>query len=366
MSFPTSAGDTKRVDFMQSLMLKHGTTHMVRRSSVYHDVIKLYDEELTGILEEYPFRTKFVGECAVDIGGVTRDMFSAFFEEVYSKHFDGTSLLVPVDTPHSGLPPFSILGVIFSHAYVVTGMLPIKIAFPTLASFFLAKPVNIPDQLLLEAFIDSLSAHDAAICKEALKFAKQGKEFSQVIQSGLITVLSRYGVCEMPRKDSLLSLFIGISMHHFVRKPAYFIAEIQSAIPQKHKPFWNAIDVSEFHAIYKAQQASPSKVLAMIEDPIASNAIEERIYNYLQQFVGSLRDDEVRAFLRFSTGSSVCSSTPITISFNSLSGLARRPISHTCTGSLELPSTYHSYAEFKNEFLAILNEDSMAWEMDAL
>ena len=161
----SSAGDTKRIEFMQSLALQYGTTHMVRPSNVYDDVIKLYDKELTVIPEEFLSHTKFEGECAVDIGGVTCDMFSAFFEEVYSKHFDGASLLVPVDTPHSGLPPFSSLGVIFSHAYLVTGMLPVKIAFPLLASFLLLEPVHFPDQLLLEAFIDSLGAHDIGICK---------------------------------------------------------------------------------------------------------------------------------------------------------------------------------------------------------
>ena len=118
--------------------------------------------------------------------------------------------------------------------------------------------------------------------------------------------------------------------------------------------------------IYKAQQVSPSKVLAMLKDPVASNPIKERIFSYLQQFVGNLQDDEVWTFLHFSTGSAVCSSSTITVSFNNLDGLARRPISHTCTNSLELASTYRSYVEFKTEFLAILSEDSVAWEMDAI
>ena len=216
MSSLSSAGDTKRIEFMQSLALQYGTTHMVRRSNVYDDVIKLYGKELTVILEEFPFRMKFGGECAVDIGGVTHDMYSTFFEEVYSKHFDGASLLVPVDTPHSGLPPFSTLGVIFSHAYIVTDMLPVKIAFPVLASFLLPKPVHFPDQLLLEAFIDSLSAHEVGICKEALKFVKLEKEFPHLIQSGLVTILSRYAVCEMPKKENLTSLLVGVSKHHFL------------------------------------------------------------------------------------------------------------------------------------------------------
>ena len=57
--------------------------------------------------------------------------------------------------------------------------------------------------------------------------------------------------------------------------------------------------------------------------------------------------DDVQAFLRFVTGSSVCGSEAIAIQFNVLSRLGRRPIAHTCSNLLELPSAYTSYHEFE-------------------
>ena len=79
-----------------------------------------------------------------------------FFEEVYIKHFDGASLLVPVDIPNASLPPFSVLGARFSHAYMVAGILPVKIAFPTLAYILLPTVCNLPDPLLPGAFLCSV------------------------------------------------------------------------------------------------------------------------------------------------------------------------------------------------------------------
>ena len=56
--------------------------HTVCRSSVFEDVLRLYREE--SIVKEYPITVEFEGEIAVDEGGVTREMFSAFWDKSYS------------------------------------------------------------------------------------------------------------------------------------------------------------------------------------------------------------------------------------------------------------------------------------------
>ena len=52
----------------------------------------------------------------------------------------------------------------------------------------------------------------------------------------------------------------------------------------------------------------------------------------------------------------------LTISFTNSEGLPRRPIAHTCSYTLEVPSTYASLCEVREEVMAILNSDS--WEMN--
>ena len=76
--------------------------------------------------------------------------------------------------------------------------------------------------------------------------------------------------------------------------------------------------------------------------------------------------DELRTFLRFVTGSLVTSVPNIDVSFNSLDGLGRRPVSHTCSATLELSSTYKSPPEFVAEFRAVLSDPVYSWRMDTV
>ena len=75
--------------------------------------------------------------------------------------------------------------------------------------------------------------------------------------------------------------------------------------------------------------------------------------------------EELRLFLRFITGSSVCIDKKIEITFNNLTGAARRPIAHTCSCMLEIPLSYATYLEFSDEFSKILTSE-MLWAMDAI
>ena len=124
--------------------------------------------------------------------------------------------------------------------------------------------------------------------------------------------------------------------------------------------------VRDLYSICKAIHGSPAKVLALLDDDVClGNENQERVYGYLQQYIGNMDEDEIRNFLRFVTGSAVCSAKVISVTFNAADGLARRPIGHTCTDTLELSSTYFSYMKFVSEFRSVLNSE-LSWKMDAV
>ena len=82
----------------------------------------------------------------MDTGGVSRDMFSAFWKEAYVLHFDGETLLVPAVHPNSDVSTFPVLGTIIAHGFMVC---PIRIAFPVLAMILCGTDVVVPDNILL-------------------------------------------------------------------------------------------------------------------------------------------------------------------------------------------------------------------------
>ena len=135
-------------------------------------------------------RVKFVDEKAIDVGGVSREMFSAFFEEAYVKLFDGLSTVVPIDFPNFSSSPLPILGTVISHAYIVAGILPVKIAYPSLCGMLLRNAICLPDEVLIQAFVESLNCHEAGILKSASSAVKSGLDvFPEEMLSGLINIV---------------------------------------------------------------------------------------------------------------------------------------------------------------------------------
>ena len=100
------------------------------------------------------------------------------------------------------------------------------------------------------------------------------------------------------------------------------------------------MDVLELFSIYSALTSSPAKVLKLLEDAEGEDAGQQRILSYLRQFIGSMNPDELRNFLGFTTGASICISKKIDVMFNRLTGIACRPIAHICCPAIEVSVDY--------------------------
>ena len=114
----------------------------VNRNKIYSSVLSIYKKEC--VLNEYPFRIKFE---ALDTGGVSRDMFSAFL---------GSTLVTLLIHPEIDVNFLLCIGTIISQAYMASGILPVRIAFTCLAAMLLPSEIKLPDNILIDAFIDNM------------------------------------------------------------------------------------------------------------------------------------------------------------------------------------------------------------------
>ena len=237
----------------------HGAPHTVIRNNVFDSVMTLYRTEKS-ILNEYPLYIAFDRERAIDLGGVSRDMFTAFFDEAYHQLFDGRTLLTPAIHDYSSLPVF---GAIMSHSYLVSGVLPIRMVFPSLAQCLLGT-VELSDDVFFPSLINSLSVHDAAVLKTDFDEVNAGATaFKRETHAGLLELASRFGSRHVPTPAILKDMFLHIE---FILKPAAAIMAINSGIPDQHLPFWKALGVQGLFRVYKAKSASPAKVLKMLDE----------------------------------------------------------------------------------------------------
>ena len=343
-----------------------GLPHRIRRQHVYEDCMTLYSKNLDRILKEFPFRITYVREKAVDTGGVCRDLFSAFWESAYIHAFDGGNLLVPAVYPGTDMANLPVLGTIMSHGFLASGFLPIRVAFPVVAAILLGPSIEVPDTVIMDSFVDYISSYEGGILREALQIARSAtSSYMEDLQGKLIEILSRFECRQIPTPNNIQQLIIGVARHEFLVKPLGALYALHSGVPRVHQGFWSQFSLQELFALYAALNATPAIVLDRIEEPEQSNSAQMRIFSHLIRFIGNMKQEELRCFLRFVTGSSVMIDKSIKVNFNSLQGLARRPISHTCSCLLELSTSYSSFLEFEQEFSVVLTSED-AWPMDAV
>ena len=346
---------------MKSLNTKFFPAHNINRSTILDDVIALFDNE--DVLNHYPLKIHFVGERAIDTGGVCRDMLDEFWQAAYVHHFDGSNLLVPLVNAHTNMTVLHALGKVMSHGYIFCSVLPTRIVFPTLYACIAGVDAKVPTPILLGSFIDYLTTVEQSVVKKGL--GVKASEFSIDLQTQLIDILDRFGSRKVPKPDNLRQLLIEAAEYEFLHKPLAAISCIHAGMPPQELPFWHKYTVDQLYTIFQCLTASPTKVLELIEEPVMLNAGEKRVLQFLQQFIGNISNEEVGHFLRFVTGSSVCPTKKIQITFNRASGFARRPIAHTCALTLELSTDYANYMQFSSEMRAVLSDES-SWFMDAI
>ena len=322
----------------------------MRRSHLYEDLLSIYG--MTTVSEEYPVRIKFYRELAVDIGGVSRDMYTGFWEECYKIFFDGSNTLVPLLECDSNA--FATLGTILSHGYLVCGFLPLRIAKPVLIESLLGPDhnrCNIADSILTKSFFNHITLFerqklDAALC-------------GTMDVDTVMSILSRFGCRKMVTPTNINSLICNAAKYEFIRKPMAVNTLIHSGIPQSHTQFWSNLGIDGICHLINTLSLSVEKVLESFLC-FPKSKTEERVYSYLQSMVGNMNEKSLNNFVRFCTGIAVLTADNIGVEFTSDTSF----FAHTCTATLELPTHYTTYAEFVKDWKPILYGNDV-WCMDS-
>jgi len=189
-----------------------------------------------------------------------------------------------------------------------------------------------------------------------------GLTVSEVDQ--LSSVLATIGMLCRPTARSIKQVVAAAARHQMLDVPMLFITQIKSGIPDVCRDiFWSVLTVGAIDHLFRQQLPTPRKVSSVLvsASDTLTNAEENSLF-YLRQFVMGMDQEDLTAFLHFVTGSTVMPSA-ITVTFTSLVGALQRPVAHTCSDTLELPSTYVSLQDLKREFLAILR-DPLNFHMD--
>ena len=193
----------------------------LHREYLYNDLIKLFENP--DVVEYFPFKVSFKGEMGVDTGGLSREAFFTFWEDVYTKHCDGACLVTPIVCAGLNSHHLKILGRIISYGYISCGFLPVRIGFPTLAAILVQSFSDVSADILLRTFKNSLTPVDLSTVNEALSCKTT---YPPYLSSKLIDLFSRYDCLEVPKPGNILRLCQHICQYLFIDKP--FLAIIRN------------------------------------------------------------------------------------------------------------------------------------------
>lgn len=323
----------------------------VRRVNIGQDVLNIFmDPQVLNV----DLKMELINEKAVDSDGVSREVYSAFWEH-FLEQCEGEEERVPRLRPDYSDKEWEAIGRIWLKGYLDHHIVPIRLS-PAFILSCCQGVSAVDEELLMRSFSRYLSVPERASVEKALK-----GNMDESDEEDLLDLFSRMGSHNLPSKDNMHGAILGLAQKALLQEPKFIIDCF-------HSVFHNALSAlttkNNIMELYESKRPTNKKVAQMIKPLSESlNQQEQSALNYLIRYVRSIEQRKLEIFLRFCTGSTVLCKDTIQVTFNHLCGLGRRPVAHTCGAVLELPCTYSSYPEFRAELDGILSGDCFTMDI---
>lgn len=310
-------------------------------------------------------KVTFTDEQGEDFGGLTQDLFSAFWEQALDMYFDGEEVKVPFASPsnlHGSQSTFEAMGKIFSHGFILTGAIPVQFCQSSVMGAFLGSQ-RVPEPVLLRDLFNHVSEREAKVMSIVMSAA--GKEdVTDEQEDILFSVFARFEMRIAPvLGERLRDQLVKLARFIFVLRPLCILQWMVEGIPKNQmEDLWSQLNQSDFDSLYEALKPTIPRVLESLHTEGVLKPEEEVAFYYLKDFLANMDQELLQRFLRFVTGRPSASLCPINVCFNRAEGLARTPKAQTCSKCLIISVCYSTLSEFKKEFTNVLFSDE-AFEM---
>lgn len=336
------------------------TQVQVSRENLVQNLFDIYTDPM--IVDSY-LHVKMVDEQGSDWGGVSRDCFTSFWNEVSELFFRGHSVLIPYLPPHrlDEEYKFRLLGRILAHSTAILGYIPVPLC-KSVVMVTILDTTNIDESTLIEDFLLFLDQDDARIVRKALTdFSSLSEEERDTLQD----LFTRFDMGCLIQESTFREHFLKMARSELCLKPRSLCELIREGIPEIHYDrFWSQLTIDHLQILNDRLKPTAEKIIACLRpDESELNSQTRKVYGYFVDLISNLSQNDLEMLLQFITGQTCVPRRNITVNFSNLSGIERRPIAHTCSFSIELPSTYESYEEFEAEFEMFLKSDIIRFDI---
>ncbi|XP_042072313.1 uncharacterized protein LOC102292789 isoform X2 [Haplochromis burtoni] len=320
-------------------------TVLIRRIKVVEDLLVVFKDKS---IMTVTLKMDFVNERGIDDAGVSREVYTAFWEQ-FVEQCEGETERVPRLRPDFCETEWQAVGQIWVKGFLDHGVFPVR-----LSKAFILACIHGIDSVSIDILMTSFLNYVAPVERSAVENALQGT-MGESDEEDLLDLFTRMGSHSLPPKNNMQLAIERMAHKAILQEPKYIVdcfSTPMAGLQQKLS------DKESVLSLYETKKATGKRVLQLFETTNLVLSQREHItFNYLQHYVKSADETKAEKILRFCTGSSVICVDKILVSFNAETGLRRRPVGHTCDTTLHIPCTYSSYPEFRTEFDNILSSN---------
>ncbi|XP_030580814.1 uncharacterized protein LOC115777119 [Archocentrus centrarchus] len=324
----------------------------VRRVNVVEDLLAIF---MDSSIITVTLKMDFVNEKAVDDAGVSREVYTAFWEQ-FLEQCEGETERVPRLRPDFGEAEWKAVGHIWVKGLLDYGVIPVRLS----KAFILACIHGIDSvdaDILMSSFLNYLPPVERSAVEKALNGTMDESD-----EEDLLDLFTRMGSHSLPPQNNMQPAIEAMAHKAILQEPKYVVDCFSTAMACVQLKLSNRESVV---SLYETKKATGKRVSQLFQTTkVMLSQIEQTTFNHLQRYVKNADESKAEKILRFCTGSSVICVDKILVCFNAETGLNRRPVAHTCGATLEVPCTYTCYPDFRTEFDNILSSNYL--EMDII
>ncbi|XP_066926143.1 uncharacterized protein [Clytia hemisphaerica] len=318
---------------------------LIRRTNLVDDTMTQFNFSNSNIY------VRFEGERGEDLDGLSRSLFSDFWNAFCEKYGIGYDNYLLTNPSHS-LSPILMknLGQILASGYMIANYIP---PFINNAVLFQILTGNEPsNDLTKREFLKCLNREDCKI----LQRASEESEYDVSLKNSLQELFVKFSMNGIPSPHSIKELTNRLIFHVTFALPACLLYYMKEGIKETNSMPLNGITEDLFITLMQKMKPNGVEVADLLEPKYTLlKRHEEKVFEFVKEFVKQLPTDECCNFLRFVTGCERLAK--IYIEFN---GAIYRelmvPLPHTCGPTLEVSRYIENQEDLDGLFRGVLKE----------
>ena len=303
---------------------------LVDRLNIVADMFSIYqDAKIAKSLIKINFR----GEDATG-HGVSRDVYSQFYKEIFRFHSSGIHANVPSSLSET---ESELFGKILTHAYIQYNIFPIQIAR---AFFEQLLKGEVRNGTLIQSFKSYVQKNE----RESLERALKGGAVTEEETNSFWEMFIDCNVTIVPTTGNIREITLTAAKFVFVQKPFFALSKISKGLGS----FWDEFSVSQNDLLWNLYKPTTANCLSYFNFDEAISPAEERIASFLKRFRSGASEEVLSLLLQFSTGAAnLEAGSSIQVRFVNQPGNNLHITSATCFKISTLPKQFDSFKQFK-------------------